>query len=135
MMRATHRQIVKVILHGYLKMAKLYALVNKDGVVENIMKCREEEFTKLLPFIQTPMSSSSWIKVTEETRNPSMGGNFDFSSQKFYDRKPFDSWIFDKDVVEWKPPVKKPDSGNFIWSEKEQNWVELIVNECPDCSI
>lgn len=38
--------------------------------------------------------------------------------------QPYPSWTFDIDTNEWKAPIDPPsDSGAYIWSEKDLNWL------------
>lgn len=116
-------------------MVNTYAYVN-NGVVENIIVCEDQEFHKLLTYLQTPINNGSWIKVSDDTGHAVMGGNFDYTQQKFYSKQPYPSWNLDRKTLTWVSPVEKPsDDNNFVWEEKSQQWIKLIVNECSDCSV
>jgi hypothetical protein len=64
--------------------------------------------------------------------NPaSIGGTYDFNEKKFYEKKPYDSWLKDGNG-NWIAPVAKPeddiDNENgtkfYVWNENKKNWEE-----------
>jgi hypothetical protein len=42
-----------------------------------------------------------------------------------YNEKPYDSWLFDEEYLEWYPPVPYPDQGDWEWNENLLNWQEV----------
>ena len=40
--------------------------------------------------------------------------------------KPYASWTFDRETLEFIPPVPYPESGDWTWNEETLSWVEYI---------
>lgn len=100
-------------------MINKYAKINSDNIVENII-VSEDSFISTL--------DGNYVKVTEETGEAHVSGTYSLEKNKFA-FKLFDSWVFDENTYEWKSPVPKPNrDGNFIWSELNLNWEEVIPN-------
>ena len=48
---------------------------------------------------------------------------YDETNDVFIPPKPFESWILDENIWNWKPPVDYPnDDKDYIWNETEQSW-------------
>lgn len=45
----------------------------------------------------------------------------------FIEPSPYVSWIFDSTIMNWVPPVPKPDSGMWVWDEETVSWKEYEV--------
>lgn len=79
----------------------------------------------------------TWIKTSYNTsqgqhsqggtqlRGNFAGPGFDYDSEldAFIPPKPFDSWILDTNIYDWKAPVEKP-KGHWNWDEDAGTWVE-----------
>lgn len=39
--------------------------------------------------------------------------------------KPFNSWVINKQTIEWEPPIPRPDSGFWEWDENTLSWNEF----------
>lgn len=59
------------------------------------------------------------------------GYTYDRELDAFIPPKPFPSWLFNEDTCLWDPPIPYPESTNapFVWSEEEQNWVQVVPPE------
>jgi len=88
-------------------MSKNMAVVNENGLVENIIICQDDE-----------PETSNLITYTED--NPAYIGG-DYVNGFFYPEKPFASWTRDEKGG-WISPVPKPDSLGWLWNESEQQW-------------
>jgi len=111
-----------------------YAYVSKDLIVENIIVCEDADFNKMAMYLQTPNMTGMWIKITEGSGRARIGGLYNPEKAKFYDAQPFPSWKLNPKTLEWYAPVNEPE-GKHFWDEDLQKWVELIVNDCPECMI
>lgn len=50
-----------------------------------------------------------------------------FYNNVFYLPKPYASWIFDTNVLNWAPPTPAPESGTWEWDEKTLSWKEKEI--------
>lgn len=42
----------------------------------------------------------------------------------FIEPSQYKGWILDKETKKWNPPIPKPDSGMWVWSNDIENWIE-----------
>lgn len=72
---------------------------------------------------------------TEYTINVSAEYNgkiVDFSLQfkTIFPPKPYQSWVWDDSVWEWKPPISYPEDGlDYEWNEVDQEWSLIEQND------
>ena len=51
-----------------------------------------------------------------------VGFTYDESRDAFIAPKPYASWTLNEETCQWQAPNPKPDSGNYVWVESEQQW-------------
>ncbi len=100
----------------------LYAKINSDNIVENIIVCEDS---------QVHLLDGIHIRVTDETKNPFIGFPYSQELGKFKEGAAYPSWTFNESTFEWEAPVEKP-SGNYHWSEQDQNWIAFIPKPGPN---
>lgn len=61
-----------------------------------------------------------------ETEGP-FGYQFFADTNEFRPLSPFLSWVWESG--EWVAPTPKPETGDFIWNEQEQEWLEVATIE------
>lgn len=55
-----------------------------------------------------------------------IGFIYDPIRNAFIPPKPFDSWVLDEIICQWKPPVSYPsDGGDYEWDNISQRWVNV----------
>lgn len=92
-----------------------YAKINSSNIVENVIVCEDSQIGSF---------PGEWIKVTAETKEAHVGGEYNRENSKFISVKPqFDSWVLDEDF-NWVAPTEMPLSGNYIWNESLAQWEE-----------
>lgn len=101
-------------------MINTYAKIENE-IVTNIISCTDSEISTF---------SGLFVKVTEDTNNPYIGGRYSLSLQKFEEIEPYPSWEFNEQTFKWESPSTKPE-GNFHWNETDQEWVEFIPKPGP----
>jgi hypothetical protein len=76
------------------------------------------------------LSQPEIINITdvEERSFPSVDWKYETSLEKFIPPKPFASWIFDNEQMQWSAPSPfppgDPDSGTYyIWDEDTTSWI------------
>jgi hypothetical protein len=91
----------------------IYAKINSENIVENTIECEDNLISTIV---------GNYVKVTEETKQASVGFTFDAESVKFISPKPFESWILNASY-DWESPTgDKMVLGKF-WDEDSQSWV------------
>jgi hypothetical protein len=68
-----------------------------------------------------------WIKTSYNAnirKNYAIvGGSYDSELDAFIPPKPFNSWILDEEICQWKAPVAHPeDGGIYDWNESTLSW-------------
>ena len=51
------------------------------------------------------------------------GFSYDEQRDAFIAPRPFPSWTLNEETCCWEPPVSKPEFGNYVWDESDQQWV------------
>jgi hypothetical protein len=59
-------------------------------------------------------------------RYAGVGYTYDAERDAFIAPKPFDSWVFDEELVGWIAPVAYPSEGGpYTWDEETLSWVAV----------
>lgn len=101
-----------------------------NGVVTDVIVA-EQDFIDQLP------DADLWIQTSYRTQGnthpegtplrgnfASIGGNYNYDHDVFYDRPPYPSWRLNTTTWLWEPPVEHPQDGQFyLWDEICQAWV------------
>jgi len=96
---------------------KNFAKINWDNTVHSVIVSNESYLREL---------DGYFVEVTEETGWAGPNSIYSPVKGKFLDGKPFESWTLNEEDFKWEAPKPKPDTGKFIWSEAEQEWIEVI---------
>lgn len=91
-----------------------YAKINSENIVENTIECSDSVIGEM---------KGTFIKITEATKDTSIGDTWDPINKKFILPKPYDSWSLDENF-DWQAPVEWPGPGN-IWDEETNSWISL----------
>ena len=91
----------------------IYAKINSENIVENTIECNDNMISEM---------SGKHIKVTEETKQASIGYTFDPENIKFISPKPFESWILNASY-DWESPTGDKIVLGKFWDEETQAWV------------
>lgn len=102
-----------------------YAILDKDGIVENIIKAKDEDEGK--KFVSK--LTKNFVNI-DEFPNADIGSQWVSEQKYFIPRKPNASWIYDEIANAWKPPIDYPTDGkNYVWNEETISWVEIPQDE------
>ena len=55
------------------------------------------------------------------------GIGYTFQDDVFVTPQPFPSWSLDENH-DWQPPVPRPEEGEGVWSEEDQEWKAISVS-------
>jgi hypothetical protein len=94
----------------------LYAKINSENVVENVILCEDSEIIT---------QAGIHIKVTDLTKNASIGQTYDAENNKFIAPKPFESWTLNESF-DWVSPIGESPEGLHTWDEENQEWVPVV---------
>jgi len=57
-----------------------------------------------------------------------IGFIYDEVKDAFIPPKPYESWILDEEICQWKAPIERPTNDkNYYWNEEITNWEEVIT--------
>ena len=94
-----------------------YAKINSDNIVDFVIVSNESYLKEL---------SGTFVEVTTETGWAGPGSIYSVTHNKFLGAKPWESWTLNEETFEWEAPSPKPLTGKHIWSETDQEWVEVV---------
>lgn len=98
-----------------------YAVINEDGIVENIISADNPDASIALKLLIP--EASEIILSTEQTGPAYIGG--DFFSGQFRPIPPFNSWVWDINKKSWKAPIDYPqDDKVYFWDDNTISWIE-----------
>ena len=101
-----------------------YAKINSDNIIENVIVCEDSQIS---------LQDGNFVKVTNETMSPQIGGEYNKDANKFIRIKPYESWVLN-DEFNWTSPVEIPNDAqitplgsviNYKWDEEDQAWIKL----------
>lgn len=98
-----------------------YAFIKNQNVT-NIVLFNEPTEELLNIFIE----ENGLDSIIPAGNNACVGGTYD--GEKFWQPKPYNSWIKNEEINEWQPPVPYPtvqdDTDNYyVWDENTISWV------------
>lgn len=71
-------------------------------------------------WVQTSYNSNFRVRLAQ------IGFSYDEEKNAFISPKPFNSWIFSNELVDWVPPIEYPNDGNYYnWDEDTLSWIIL----------
>lgn len=73
-------------------------------------------------------SDTTWVQTSYNNsfrkKFAGIGFSYDVDRDVFISPKPFPSWTFDENILDWQSPVPKPDDHPYyIWDEDSQSWM------------
>lgn len=79
----------------------------------------------------TSLLGGTWVQTSYNANlrknYAGIGFTYDVSRDAFVPPKPFDSWLLDEEICQWKPPSPRPDDGKaYNWIEESLAWVEIV---------
>lgn len=103
---------------------KKFAIVNSDGIIENIVAAEDEGF--VLMFFE----GFNIVEETDLTGPAIIGKRYSSTAGKFEQLQTYESWTWDEERFAWIPPKPVPDSDSPVyWSEDDQAWLEVPADQ------
>lgn len=120
-----------------------FAQLNDDNIVTNVIRVNDEDILDEngneseevgIQFLQSQHPGTRWVQTSWNSRiRGSYAGIGDYYNEEydlFSTPKPYDSWIFNPEMVRWDPPVDSPEPEEgkiIIWNEKTISWDVIVV--------
>ena len=95
---------------------KKFALVSGNIVINTVVAESKPE----------DIQEGTFIEVTSETNNTSIGATYNAEEAKFILPKPYASWTLNPDTFIWEAPSAKPE-GFYRWDENNLSWVAMVA--------
>lgn len=101
-------------------MNKKYFSILEDNKVKTVVSTEEKKYDAY-SVLEIIFDSAKIIENNDETEVPKFK-NSEFIDGKFYDPRPYPSWILKNH--QWVAPQKRPeDNSHYIWNEDSLSWV------------
>jgi len=115
-----------------------FAQLNDDSVVTSIIVVNNSELLDEngneseqigINFCKN-LFNGTWVQTSYNNnfrkRYAQIGCKYDKNLDAFIPLKPYNSWIFNNQELDWNPPVEYPSDGNFYtWNENEIKWDKI----------
>lgn len=116
-----------------------FAKINENNIVEEVIVISNELEHRGAEFIVQELGKpGKWLQCSVNTISnkhilggtplrgnfPSTDSVYDPINDVFYPKKPYPSWVEDKETLTWAAPIPKPE-GNYTWDENVLNWISL----------
>lgn len=106
---------------------KVIVVANQDILDEN----GQESEPKGIDFCSN-LLGGTWLQTSYNANirknYAGVGYTYDEGRDAFIAPKPFNSWLLEETICQWKAPVDKPtDDKKYRWDETSLNWIEVIL--------
>jgi|TARA_B100000073_G_C23670543_1_gene548424 hypothetical protein len=91
-------------------MSKIFAQLDENKVVINILECDDDETYKTI-------STKTKSDCVEADKGVAKGYTWQPENNRFIGRQPYDDWTLNDETGKWECPVAEPSSSNYTDSE------------------
>lgn len=113
----------------------LFALINQQGIVENVAIISEAKLTGIPRPVPAEIIAQraflkdvpgTWVETSQtgafRNKRAAIGDTYDAVNDVFISPQPYPSWALDNNY-NWQPPVPMPDDGiDYTWDEDLLKW-------------
>lgn len=118
-----------------------FASLNSDNIVTDVIAVDntvitddqgQEQEALGIKFCQNLFGDDTqWVQTSYNNnfrkRYAGIGFKYEADLDAFIPPKPYPSWLFNEDTLDWDPPVPMPDDelptgSYYVWSEQAMNW-------------
>jgi hypothetical protein len=104
----------------------------EEGIVTQVVVVDNEHEENGEEYLNSLGLNGTWIQTsynsTFRNKYASIGDTYDSENDVFIPIQPHPSWTLDRGTFKWKPPVEKPEDGNFYaWNEESLSWELLVI--------
>lgn len=119
-----------------------FAELNADNIVVRVIVVNNAELLDAngreqeavgVAFCQS-LFGGRWVQTSYNgsfrVRFAGQGYTYDANHDAFIAPKPFPSWLFSENALDWVPPVPHPEDGKrYLWDENTTSWAEWPLEE------
>ena len=119
-----------------------FAELNADNIVLRVIVVNNAELLDAngreqeavgVAFCQS-LFGGRWVQTSYNgsfrVRFAGQGYTYDENHDAFIAPKPFPSWFFSENALDWVPPVPHPEDGKrYLWDENTTSWAEWPLEE------
>lgn len=117
-----------------------FAQINNSGIVLNVVVIANEDILDDngveseavgIEFCKSLFGEATdWVQTSYNgnfrKRFAGVGYKYDKHYDAFIPPRPYLSWVFNTETLDWDPPILYPDDGKiYVWDEYIRNWVEV----------
>jgi hypothetical protein len=107
-----------------------FANIDSNNIVTRVVVVPDEQENQGQEYLNSLGLEGTWIQTSYNNnfRKVFAGVGFEYLPEydAFQPSQTFETWVFDYDLWQWKPPFDKPDDGKIYgWNAGTQNWKEL----------
>lgn len=117
-----------------------FAKLNENNEVLEVLSLNDDVITVNgiqeeqlgINFLAELTNYSNWIQTFQDGSKrknyAGIGGKYYPEEDVFVPKKPYDSWVLNRENYQWEPPIPMPsDQGvYYIWNEDSKNWQSEI---------
>ena len=97
--------------------------IDLDGTVVGGSSEAWESFYSSRPWFEGLICKRTSYNNNIRKRFAAIGHTYSEELDVFIPPKPYPSWVFNADTVDWEAPIAHPDMvGYFVWNEEQQRW-------------
>jgi hypothetical protein len=106
-----------------------FAEIDENNIVLQVLVVPDEQEDRGQEYLAVDCNlGGTWIQTSFNgkirKRFAGIGGTYNQELDAFLTPKPYPSWVFDENELDWIPPTAKPDAGiDWYWSEDELKWL------------
>lgn len=107
-----------------------FARINSSNIVTTVVVVPDEQEHRGQEYLNELGLEGTWIQTSynNNIRKVFAGMGYEYlpDYDAFRSPQPFENWIFDFDLWQWKAPFEKPNDGKpYYWNNLQNNWIEL----------
>ena len=119
-----------------------FAELDENNVVLRILVVPDSEEHRGQDFLEKDLGlGGRWIQTSRSgsirKRFAMVGGTYSSELDAFIPVKPYPSWVFDENELDWSSPIPKPtepfdtsqpENCDYVWLEGEQLWHPFYID-------